>query len=242
MTGRAIPLVILGTGGTSRDILDAVLDINDARGPMRFECVAFLDDNPDVIGSSINGIAVAGPLTSAHGFRGCMFVNGIGSPGTFHDKARIIASAGIPDDRFAVIVHPTASVSRSARVGPGTVLLQHATVASGASIGAHVVVLPHAIVSHDVMVGDYSCLAGGAALSGHVRVGRSCYIGTTASVIGGVTIGDGALVGMGAVVLRDVLPRTVVVGNPARVIRAAPSSCAIVPAPLSRRSPSGVSR
>jgi acetyltransferase-like isoleucine patch superfamily enzyme len=32
-------------------------------------------------------------------------------------------------------------------------------------------------------------------------------------------VGDGALVGMGAIVLRDVAPEMVVVGNPARLLQ-----------------------
>ncbi len=44
-------------------------------------------------------------------------------------------------------------------------------------------------------------------------------IGTSATVLGGVEIGEGAIVGAGSVVSRDVPPRTIVVGNPARVMR-----------------------
>jgi UDP-2-acetamido-3-amino-2,3-dideoxy-glucuronate N-acetyltransferase len=50
-----------------------------------------------------------------------------------------------------------------------------------------------------------------------VEAGAS--IGANATIVCGVRIGAGALVGAGSVVTRDVPPGTVVVGNPARVIR-----------------------
>ena len=48
---------------------------------------------------------------------------------------------------------------------------------------------------------------------------RNAKIGANATLLPGVVIGEGALVGAGAVVVRDVPPGAVVVGNPARVIR-----------------------
>lgn len=51
-----------------------------------------------------------------------------------------------------------------------------------------------------------------------VVVGPRSYIGVGAIVMCGVTIGERAIVGAGSVVARDVPPRTVVAGNPARVI------------------------
>jgi acetyltransferase-like isoleucine patch superfamily enzyme len=50
-----------------------------------------------------------------------------------------------------------------------------------------------------------------------VRAGAS--IGAGAIILPGVTIGERAMVGAGAVVTKDVEPDTVVVGNPARVLR-----------------------
>jgi len=50
-----------------------------------------------------------------------------------------------------------------------------------------------------------------------VKAGAS--IGSNATILCGVTIGAGAIVGAGSVVTRDVPPRVVVAGNPARIIR-----------------------
>ncbi|MFW9964729.1 MAG: DapH/DapD/GlmU-related protein [Candidatus Sifarchaeia archaeon] len=48
---------------------------------------------------------------------------------------------------------------------------------------------------------------------------RNAKIGANATLSPGVTIGEKALVGSGSVVVEDVLPRAVVVGNPARQIK-----------------------
>ena len=49
-------------------------------------------------------------------------------------------------------------------------------------------------------------------------VKRGASIGANATLLPGLTIGEGAMIGAGAVVTRDVPPRAVVVGNPARIV------------------------
>jgi acetyltransferase-like isoleucine patch superfamily enzyme len=62
-----------------------------------------------------------------------------------------------------------------------------------------------------------------AALQVHGETFRGCargvWTGARAIILQGVTIGGGAIVASGAVVTKDVPPRTIAAGTPARVIR-----------------------
>lgn len=52
-----------------------------------------------------------------------------------------------------------------------------------------------------------------------IRIADKVWIGANATVLPGVTIGEGAIIAAGAVVTKDVAPRTVVGGVPAKVIK-----------------------
>jgi sugar O-acyltransferase (sialic acid O-acetyltransferase NeuD family) len=213
-------IVILGAGGNSLDVLDAMLETNARLAAPAFEVIGFLDDDPRAGGRDLHGYEVLGPLDAARRFEDCRFVFTVGSPRHFWRRESILERLGLPEHRFASVVHPSACVSRFAALGPGCVLLQHATVAAGARLGAHVMVLPGSTISHDGAIGDFTLIAGGVCVSGGVAVGRSSYLGANASIIGNVEIGERCLIGMGSVILEDVPSNSVYAGNPGRFLRA----------------------
>lgn len=53
----------------------------------------------------------------------------------------------------------------------------------------------------------------------HTWIGRNCFIGGESLILPGVTIGDNCVIGAGSVVTKDVPARSIVAGNPAKVIR-----------------------
>ncbi len=55
-----------------------------------------------------------------------------------------------------------------------------------------------------------------------IKICSDAWIGMNVTVLKGVTIGQGAVVGAGSVVTKDVLPWTVVAGNPAKLVKEIP--------------------
>lgn len=52
-----------------------------------------------------------------------------------------------------------------------------------------------------------------------VVIKKNAWIGAGVTILPGVTIGENAIVGAAAVVTKDVPANTIVVGNPARIVR-----------------------
>jgi sugar O-acyltransferase (sialic acid O-acetyltransferase NeuD family) len=119
-------------------------------------------------------------------------------------------------------LHRTAFVAGDTVVGPGSQILAQAAVCSAAQIGRACIINTAATVDHECRLGDGVHVAPGAHLAGCVRVENYAMIGTGAIILPRLTIGESAIVGAGAVVVKSVMPNTVVAGNPARVLRTLP--------------------
>ncbi|HCR71752.1 MAG TPA: sugar O-acyltransferase, partial [Anaerolineae bacterium] len=208
-----------GTGGNCIDILDTLLDINDSQGKKIYQCVGFLDDNPEKWRLSFHGIKVLGPLQKAKELSDCFLVFGIGSVSNYWKRKEIFQKIEISEDRFETIIHPSASISRFAHINTGSVIFQNVTITSNAKIGKFVYVLPNSIISHDATIADFTCIAGSVCISGNVHVGQGCYIGSNSTIKDGLRIEDDCLIGMGSVVIRNIPENTVVIGNPANFLR-----------------------
>jgi acetyltransferase-like isoleucine patch superfamily enzyme len=127
------------------------------------------------------------------------------------------------------------SIGDDTRLGAFVEVQKNATVGRSCKISSHtficegVQIEDHCFVGHGVMfINDLYPRASRADGTPQTeqdwkvvptRVGRGASIGSNATVLCGITIGEGAIVGAGAVVTRDVPPRTIVAGNPARVLR-----------------------
>lgn len=210
--------MILGVGGCSRDIMDSVHDINRFQGAT-YECIGFLDDDKSLWGKKFIGEKVLGPIKKANNFLDCFFVNGVYSVINFFNNEDVIKKARIPLSRYITIIHPSAHVSKTARIDKGSVLSRNVTIMSDVSIGKHVNIQPGAVISHDTEIGDYSFIANVASIGGYVKISSSCFIGSNSSLRDRITIGSYSIIGIGSTVVEDIPGNGVYIGSPARFLR-----------------------
>ena len=216
-------LVVIGAGGFGRETVEAVRALNAHGAGWRL--LGYLDDDPALAGTLVDGLPVLGGLRELKGLPDAFVVVCTGRPDNYSSRRRIVQALDLPAHRYATIIHPTAAVSTTSQVGPGSVLLAHTALTAAVSVGSHVAVMPQVTVTHDDVIADYATLASGVCLGGGARIGLGAYIGAGALVREGRSVGAWALVGMGAVVTRDIPARQVWAGVPARFQRAAPGGC-----------------
>ncbi len=103
-------------------------------------------------------------------------------------------------------------IPSAVRVGAGLYLPHTGTIV----VGSVSVIGRCCTIAHNVTIGH----AGGRnrTASGNPVIGDRVYIGPGASILGGITIGNDVLIGAGAVVVKSIPDRSVVVGNPARIL------------------------
>lgn len=84
-------------------------------------------------------------------------------------------------------------------------------------INHHVVIGTNCILRHSTTIGNKKLADG--RFSSSPKIGNNVEIGCQVVILGDVTVGDNAVIGAGSVVVKNVPPGAVVVGNPARILR-----------------------
>jgi len=127
------------------------------------------------------------------------------------------------------------TIGDESRIGPFVEIQKNAVVGRRCKVQSHSFICEGVTLEDEVFVGHgvifvndrfprATTETGAPAGDGDWKcettlVKRRASIGSGATILCGVTIGEDAIVGAGAVVTRDVAARTVVAGNPARVLR-----------------------
>ena len=205
----AAPLAILGTGVFAEEVADLVIQIG------AHEPVAFVENRDRAkAGKTLAGRPVIWVDELADRADEWSAVCAIGSP---ERRAYVDHVAGLGVG-FATVVHPSAVVSPSARVGAGSIVSPGAVVAAHARIGAHAILNRGVLVGHHTRVGECVTLSPAANVAGCVEIGDEVFVGMGATVIDRRTVGAGALVAAGAVVVADVPQGARVQGVPARAV------------------------
>lgn len=120
---------------------------------------------------------------------------------------------------LAVVISPTAYVSKHSEIGEGTIVMAHAFINSGACIGANAIVNTGAIIEHGVKIGRHCHIATSCVVNGDCTIGERVFLGSNSVLHNSVSITDDVILGAGSVVKSSIIESGTYAGNPARRIR-----------------------
>jgi len=124
-----------------------------------------------------------------------------------------------------VLIRESTIIGDRCLVGTDTIIEDGCYIGNDVRIQSGVYIPTETHIDDGVFIGPRACLTNDKAMGRGdwklepVRIGKNARIGANSTILPGVRIGEDAVVGAGAVVTKDVAPRTVVAGNPARVLR-----------------------
>jgi len=211
MTRDDAPVILMGSGGHAKVIIDMLVD----RGDIRIAgCVTVDTDAADLLGLPILGNDDALGDLHASGLRH-VFV-AIGDNRVRAERMQHVRALG-----FTIVnaISRHAIVSARARLGQGVAIMPGAVINVDAVVEDGAIINTGATVDHDCRIGACAHIAPGAHLAGHVTVGTGTFLGVGTSVIPRRTIGAWSLIGAGSAVVHDIGDRVTAVGIPARVIK-----------------------
>jgi sugar O-acyltransferase (sialic acid O-acetyltransferase NeuD family) len=126
----------------------------------------------------------------------------------------ILSKGGV----FINLIHPTAIISPSVKLGIGVGIKAYCVLASDVTVEDFTFLQSSVIMGHDVHVGRFCQVNSFAFFAGYVRVHDMVSVNAGVRIIQNVVVEEEAVVGIGSVVLNRVRKNSTVFGNPAKRI------------------------
>ena len=205
------PLVIIGAGGFGREALGWVRDSTED------EVVAFYDESTPH--EEVMGVPV---VKSFDSLKHSDFLVAVGDPKLRKMLYEMAVAAGLHP--CMPIIHPSVICGAEVAVGRGSIVCPNVVLTVNVVIHDNCLLNLACTVGHDARIRSHSVLSPGANISGNVVLEECVQVGTNAAIRERVKVGAGSVIGMGAVLLKDVPPDAVMVGNPARPMPVRPVS------------------
>lgn len=118
-------------------------------------------------------------------------------------KKDIIKSIRMRGGKFANLIHPTAMIAPTAKLGEGNIIYPFAIIGPNAVIGDFNLLTSQTIISHDTIVGNRNFFAT-SLFCGHDLIGDDNYFGVRVTAIPNVVIGDRNKIQAGMIIDKNI--------------------------------------
>lgn len=193
-------ILVYGAGGTGKEVIDYLKETH------AYEILGLIDRQyPDL--KEVLGVPVVGNIEDLDRLYAAgitKIVNAVAFQNRVHYRKEIFELLQRKGFEFVNIIHKTASIEPSVKMGVGNIICAGTIISSGARIGNNCLINNGSIISHDCIVSDHCHIASGAVLAGYVTIGENTLIGQNCTLNIGVKIGKNVVIQNGVHVFKDV--------------------------------------
>ena len=205
-------IIIVGAGGFAREVYYWA---NDTFSKENYRIKGFLSYNQEDLNGFNIDVGIIGNDDNYKIKENDRFIIAIGDIDIKKGAVNKLKKRGA---RFISLIHPTAKIIPTAKIGEGVVICPFCLVSDNVQLGDFVMMNAYANCGHDAEVGKYSILSPSVALNGFVKLEDEVFVGTHATVISYKKVGFQSKISANSVVMRDVAPNKIVFGVPGKAI------------------------
>jgi sugar O-acyltransferase (sialic acid O-acetyltransferase NeuD family) len=201
------PLLVIGASGHAKSIFDIANSVGRK--------ISFFID-PNVSSSIFCGVNVLSAITHDIDLKKYEVIVAVGD----NQRRRHICKnimKNWPFVIFSSLVHSTAYLSNSAKIGNNTVVMANAVIGPDTTIGFGNIINTGSTVDHECNLGNYVSIAPGVNIGGKVTIEDMVFVGIGAKISNNITVRENSIIGAGALVLSDTEANTFNYGIPAKL-------------------------
>lgn len=204
-------ILIVGAGGFGREALQWA---RDAWPEHADRIVGFLSSDEQVLDGFDGYPEMLGRPDDYRPAPGDYLLLAIGLPYVRRQVAESLLARGA---EFLTLVHPTAIVAGSARIGTGAILCPYSIASDSCRVGRFTIMNYHTSLGHDASAGDFAVLSPYATLGGNAHIEDDVFLGLHASIGPGKTVGARSKVSANSCVLASAPADSIIFGVPGRI-------------------------
>jgi UDP-N-acetylbacillosamine N-acetyltransferase len=197
-------LVIFGCGGHARSVADVAITSG-------WEDIIFVDQKAQPQEKIMGFPVICEYLVNKH--EKTDYFVGIGDNIQRESQFNRLNQSGISPVN---IISPFAYISKSAKLGCGIFVGNHANIGPEAIIHDDSIINTHSVIEHECNIGFHVHIAIGALIAGRSKIGDFCFIGAGAIIRDGKEVTTGTVIGAGGVVVTDIIEKGTYVGIPVK--------------------------
>ena len=204
-------LIIVGAGGFGRDLYYIITESIGYN--KKFKILGYIDDDLDAMNGFSDYPKLIGKISSHEILKNQIFICSIAD---MKHKVKIVESLLVKGAIFTNIIHSTARIAISSKIGIGSIIGPLVSIGADSRIQNFCILQTGVIIGHDAIVGEYSRIDNYSILVAGVVLEKFCTIHSNSVINVNVKINEKAIVGACSFVIKNVESGITVFGNPAR--------------------------